>query len=321
MNGRHIGLPAGFRDLLFDDAKKVRMLEAQLSGVFLQAGYQEIVPSTIEYFDLYSRGNQQIMQNVYRFLDRDDNLLALRADFTPAIARIICSRFSAVEPPIRVWYSGTVFRKVDPQRGPYREVRQLGAELIGANTILRDAEIISTAMKCLDAIGLNRAQVHINHAGIFRGVIDTLGLPEKALGTVHSEIERKDARGLEKRLREIGVDETKCAQLQKLTTCIGGAAVLDHALTFVESERARGAIQQLQTLAGELRLPEDRVVFDLTESDEMEYYTGVMFRLFAPRVRHEVGGGGRYDSLLSEFGADLPAVGFSLSMDSLTGTL
>jgi ATP phosphoribosyltransferase regulatory subunit len=189
------------------------------------------------------------------------------------------------------------------------------------NTILRDAEIITTAMNCLNAIGLDKAQVHINHAGIFRGVIDSLGLPEEALGTVHSEIERKDTRGLEKHLREIGVSDRMFSQLQKLTTCIGGAVVLDQALTFVESTRAREAIQQLQQLSLQIRLPEDRVVFDLTESDEMEYYTGVMFRLFVPRLRHEVGGGGRYDSLLSEFGAHLPAVGFSLSMDGLLSAL
>jgi ATP phosphoribosyltransferase regulatory subunit len=321
MEGRNIGLPAGFRDLLFDQAKKVRLLETRLSEMFEEEGYQEIVPSTIEYFDLYTRGNQLVKQDVYRFLDRDDNLLALRADFTPAIARIFSSRLSSFPAPIKVWYAGTVFRKIDPHRGPYRELRQIGAELIGANTVLRDAEIITMAMNSLAAIGLDNAQVHINHAGIFRGVIDSLGLPEEALGSVHSEIERKDARGLEMRLREIGANERMCVQLQRLTACIGSAGVLDDALTFVESESARAAILELKELAGKLRFPEEQMVFDLTESDEMEYYTGVMFRLFVPRLRHEVGGGGRYDALLSEFGVDMPAVGFSLSMDSLLGSL
>ncbi|MDH3252816.1 MAG: ATP phosphoribosyltransferase regulatory subunit [Ignavibacteria bacterium] len=321
MNGRNIGLPAGFRDLLFDQAKTVRTLETQLSVVFELAGYREIVPSTVEYFDLYSRGNQLVRKDVYRFLDRDDNLLALRADFTPAIARIVCSRLSTFQPPVKVWYSGTVFRKVDPQRGPYREVRQVGAELMGLNSITRDAEIINTAMSCLEALGLKNAQVHINHAGIFRGVIDSLGLTEEALRTVQSEIERKDTRALEGRLREIGVSDRMLAQLQKLTTCIGGPEVLQQALSFVESERARDAIQQLQQLAQHIPLSDDRIVFDLTESDEMEYYTGVMFKLFVPRLRHEIGGGGRYDSLLSEFGAQMPAVGFSLSVDSILSAL
>jgi ATP phosphoribosyltransferase regulatory subunit len=65
----------------------------------------------------------------------------------------------------------------------------------------------------------------------------------------------------------------------------------------------------------------DKIVYDLTEIDEMEYYTGTMFAFFSTKAHRELGNGGRYDTLLSEFGVDLPAVGFSFGMDSVLGAV
>jgi len=313
----NISLPPGFRDLLFDQAKQVRSTENRLAEVFEAEGYREIAPSTIEYFDLYTRGKQLVSKDVYRFLDRDDNLLALRADFTPAIARIVSSRLGTIDPPIKVWYAGNVFRKVDPQRGPYREVRQVGAELIGENSVACDAGIINTAVACLRAVGLDEIVIHINHAGIFRGVIDSLKLGPDALRNVQYEIDRKDMRALEARLSELGLDEEVQAQLHGLARFVGGVEILDEAAGFVTNARARAAIAHLQQVAGLLSV--NPVNVDLTESDDMEYYTGTMFKIVAPKLRQELGGGGRYDALLGEFGPAMPAVGFSLSMDNLLG--
>jgi ATP phosphoribosyltransferase regulatory subunit HisZ len=82
-----LGLPPGFRDVLFEEARARRSIEGKLAGVFEQRRYKEVIPSTVEFLDLYTRGKQSIKDRVYRFLDRQDNLLALRANFTPAVAR------------------------------------------------------------------------------------------------------------------------------------------------------------------------------------------------------------------------------------------
>ncbi len=312
---KNISLPPGFRDLLFDQAKRVRMAEHRLADVFESGGYNEIAPSTIEYFDLYGRGKQLVSRDVYRFLDKDDNLLALRADFTPAIARIVSSRLGTIAPPIKVWYGGSVFRKVDPQRGPYREVRQVGAELIGEGSAESDAGIINTAVACLQALQLNDIVIHINHAGIFRGVIDSLQLERPEL--LQEEIDRKDMRALEAKLSALGLDSAVQAQLHGLSRFVGGPAVLEEAARFVSNANAVWAIGHLQTVAG--LLSDTKIVVDLAESDNMEYYTGIMFRIFSPTLKRELGGGGRYDSLFGEFGPATPAVGFSLSMDSILG--
>ena len=124
-----IGLPAGFRDLLFEEARSLRAIEASFAALFDRRGYGEILPSGVEFLDVYARGRQSVKDVTFKFLDREDNLLALRADFTPAMARIIGAGALDSELPHRIWYSGSVFRKADWHRGRFHEFRQVGAEL------------------------------------------------------------------------------------------------------------------------------------------------------------------------------------------------
>jgi len=316
-SGSTIGLPAGFRDLLFGDAQSRRRIEDSLARLFGEHGYGEIAPSAVEYHELYRRGNQSVEDRAVKFLDRDDNLLALRADFTPAIARIAASRLLQIPRPIRVWYAGSVFRKVDPKRGRYCEFRQVGAELLGLDSVEQDVEIIDLALSSLDALGVRDAKLHINHAGIFRSLVNDLRLDRKSLRQVKAAIDRKDARGLAARLESLGVSADIHDQLEVLASCVGGEEVLQRASEAVTNTSARYAIAGLRKLANGLTRWRDLITFDLAEIDEMEYYTGIMFTLFHPRLTTELGGGGRYDALLREFGAELPAVGFSFSVDAL----
>jgi len=317
MSNATIGLPAGFRDLLFDESSKRRAVESRLASVFEREGYGEVSPSGIEYLDIYARGNQAIKERTFKFLDRDDNLLALRADFTPAIARIAAGRLQNVAPPIKIWYSGSVFRKADVNRGRFHEFIQVGAELLGLNSVVRDAEILNLAMLNLAALDIHDVQVHINHAGIFRGIVNALKLDRKGLQLVKSKIDRKDTRGLAARLESLGVAQDLREQMECLSRSVGGMPVLAAARASMTNPESRRAIDELAELASLLKAWDRNIVFDLTEIDELEYYTGVMFEFFSPNLTSELGRGGRYDSLLREFGADMPAVGYSFSMDRL----
>ena len=317
MDGNIIGLPAGYRDFMFEDAESRRRIESEFASVFSSAGFREVIPSAVEYLDLYARGNQGIRERAMRFLDRDDNLLALRADFTPAVARIVAAHIREMPRPVRLWYSGPVFRKTDRHRGQYQEFSQIGAELIGGDPPAADAEILDIALQCLSRSGFPDACVHVNHAGIFRGLVNSLGLRESELAEVRSAIDRKDMRALGVRLEELGVNGSVRAQVNTLSRTVGDSRSLAAAASSIGNEESRDAIASLESLASRLPRWRDRITFDLTEIDEMEYYTGVMFTFLSPAHSIEVGRGGRYDSLMREFGVDLPAVGFSFSMDRL----
>jgi ATP phosphoribosyltransferase regulatory subunit len=314
-------LPLGFRDLLFEEADLRRTAEAVIAGEFGNTGYGEVRPSSIEYLQTYTLGKQSIGERAFKFLDREDHLLALRADFTPAVARIVSTRLRNVGGPLRFWYSGDVFRRPDPKRGSYCEVWQAGAELIGISGLGSDTEVIDLGLRCLDSLGCTDVRIHINHADIFRGVIATLQLDDGARERVKAFIDHKDARGLADQLRNLGAAPETERQLHILARCIGDASVLDTAEKAMTQPESIAAIAYLRSLGKSLERWGDKIVYDLTEIDEMEYYTGAMFTFFSTKAHRELGNGGRYDTLLEEFGVDLPAVGFSFAMDAVLGAL
>ena len=316
-----IGLPTGYRDVVFDEARSRRFIEARFAEVFDKRSFGEISPSGVEFLDVYTRGRQSIKDLTFKFLDRDDNLLSLRADFTPAIARVVSSGVLGEEVPYRIWYSGNVFRKADVHRGRFHEFRQIGAELLGTNSIERDVEILQVALECLASAGIKDVYLHLNHAGIFRGIIKALSLDPEALRQVKTEIDRKDMRRVAARLQDFGVAPEIQKQVNAICRCVGTQEDLCAAREAIDNPEAAAAMDELLALAARLGPWAENIIFDLTEIDEMEYYTGVMFAFFSTRVSAEVGKGGRYDSLLQEFGRSMPAVGFSFSMDNLVSLL
>jgi ATP phosphoribosyltransferase regulatory subunit len=317
MTKSSIGLPSGWRDTLLAEARSKRATENRLAAVFEKQGYNEVSPSTVEFLELYSRTNRMVEDRAFRFLDRDDNLLALRADFTPAIARIASTRLALTGLPLRVWYCGSVFRKANLSRGESPETFQVGAELLGLHSLPGDLELLHTAMLCLSGLGIADIQLHINHAGVFRGIVEALNLSLEDLAKVKSEVHRKDARGLAATLQKVGVRDEVGQQLHALTRFVGGEDVLTQASVTLRNPESEKAIRELHQLISALEEWRSTITIDLTEIDEMEYYTGIIFKFFSPKLRQPLGGGGRYDTLMNEFGLDIPAVGFSFSMERL----
>ena len=312
-----IGIPVGHRDILFDEAAWIRKIDREIAGVFSLAGFREVIPSGVEFYELYERGHQSARQRALRFLDRDDRLVALRADFTPAIARIVAGPLGDSPLPLRVWYAGTVFRKAENLPGAFRETIQVGAELIGDGSPESDAGILQLMVRCLEAAGAGKVSLHLNHAGIFRGILRELNLPAGAVEGLQAEIDRKDVRGLAEKLAFLNIPQALQHQVQGLARCVGPASMLDEAYALLTNAESRAGIASLRTLAQRLGSENVSVTFDLAEMDDLEYYTGIMFTAFLPAHNREVAKGGRYDSLLGEFGREAPAVGFSISIDAL----
>jgi ATP phosphoribosyltransferase regulatory subunit len=210
-----------------------------------------------------------------------------------------------------------VFRKVDAHQGLFCEFGQIGAELIGMPAPEGDGTVIDLALQALDRLGINEVQLHLNHAGIFRGLIHSLEMDRIALRSVKAEIGRKDSRGLARRLEGLGVSREIQEQLNLLSGLVGDAKVLRQAESVLRNDESRKAVDELAVLASRLTRWQSVITFDLAEIDEMEYYTGSMFAIVSPKLKNELGKGGRYDALLGAFGSDLPAVGFSFVTERL----
>jgi ATP phosphoribosyltransferase regulatory subunit len=313
-------LPTGVHALFFESARRRRALEARLAGRLEAAGFHEVILPILDYLEPYepmltaaSRGE------LYRFVDRGGDLLALRADFTPMLARLLAPRLSSngssLPLPLRLFYRGDVVRYEEERAGRQREFYQMGAELLGVPGERAEQEMLRLFLELLGADAAGEVSIILG----FAGALDRLLL--EAGGDDPARLALAVAR------RERGAVRQSCKTL--LGVLENGVPDRPEDLGPEAAGRLRGLLALRDDLAP--RFPGARLSIDLAEfalqsrdprlleaaGAGRAYYDGLVFRAYAGSSGVPVGGGGRYDRLFRALGAEVPAVGFSIGLDRL----
>jgi len=308
-------LPTGVAALLFESARRRRDAEDRLVAHLRKAEYSEVILPILDYLEPYeslltpaSRGE------LYRFVDRDGELLALRADFTPMLARLLAPRLDSLALPLRFYYRGDVVRYQEERAGRAREFYQLGAELLGLPGEAAEQEVLRLFLELATAAGGGDLQVVLGFAGALDQLLLTADAADPA--ALAAAVAR----------RERGEVRRACPRL---------LSVVENGLPDRPEDlgpEAAGRLQSLLALRDELALafPQARLTIDLAEfacnsldsrlsvaEGERPYYDGVVFHAYAGPAALPVGGGGRYDRLFRSLGAEVPAVGFAISLERL----
>ena len=319
-------IPAGVQYFFDDEARLRREVERRAMDVFSGWSYDEIILPMFDYHELFARGmGVEQAERTYRFVDRDGALLALRPELTSLVARTVATRFLRRPRPIRLCYSGEVFRYDEPTERAAREFHQLGVEHIGQPAAAADIEILLVAAEALASLGITDFRLALSHVDFFNGVVDYLNLADAERMVLRELIDRRNSQALDAFLQQHApqVEEKRRRGFCQLTQIAGKEEILERASAVLVNDRSRAAITQLAqiyaTLAA-LGLAENFDI-DLGDAGGLEYYTGLTFKVFVPDWGTEIGGGGRYDNLIGNFGEAEPAVGFSLSLDGLVGAL
>jgi len=305
--------PSGTRDVLPDEMGELRTLTERLRAVFSEAGFGEVYTPALEYETVISRGALGSARPAYRVFDEAGEVLVLRSDMTVPIARVVGARYQHVEPPLRFAYFAHCYRGVRPQSGQPREFLQAGIELIGSPAPHGTAEAVTVLCRALDRAGLIRYRVGIGDAALYHDLLDGLGIPEEERAVLLGELGAGDFVGLEAGLRQLEIDERTLDLLLRVPQMRGGPDVL-HGPAGPVADAVAGLRAIHQLLEPDVA---ERVIFDLGLSRAPGYYTGAVFEVYDPAVGMPIGGGGRYDHLLGEFGRDLPAVGFALDVEKV----
>lgn len=314
-------VPPGSQDLLADDVRRRRRVQRAWFDLAEAGGYQEVIPPTFEYEEVFTTSaGAELASRLIRFVDRDGRLVALRADFTSAIARVVATRLADSPLPLRLCYAGKVYRQEAEGLGRRRELFQLGAELIGDPSPAADVELLRLVLGTLRALEIRDFQVNLGDIRFVRPLLAGLD-PAQAEG-LRAAIDRKDRAALAAGAREIGAPAAVARALVELPELIGRGEVLPRARSLASGAEAEEAIERLRQVDA-LLTEEERahVVYDLGEIRGLGYYTGIRFEVFVAGVGRAVGSGGRYDGLLALYGADRPAVGFALETDALADLL
>ncbi|MBI1894892.1 MAG: ATP phosphoribosyltransferase regulatory subunit [Candidatus Rokubacteria bacterium] len=314
-------LPKGVKLYLPEEAFRKRYVEERLLGVFRLWGFREIVTPAYEYFDVLAVGtDEELQEEMFKFVDRETGrTLALRADVTPQVARIVATRLRGEPMPLRLAYVTNVFRYHEPRVGRHREFYQAGVELVGLEKPEADAEMIAMAIEGLQALGLSAFQVNVGHADFFRGLLEELKVDRGAARELQQALRKKDASELDRLLQEMAPPAATEELLRALPTLYGRADVVERAGRLISNPRSERALANLAEVHRLLTVYglADSVIVDLGEVRGFDYYSGVNFEGYVAGLGAEVCGGGRYDHLLARFGAPLPATGFAFDVGRL----
>jgi len=311
-------LPKGAKLYLPEEAAQKRVVEERLLGVFHRWGYREVVTPAYEYFDVLSQGtDHELQERMFKMVDRESGrLLALRADITPQIARIVATRMRDEPKPLRLSYVTNVFRYDEPHVGRYREFYQAGVELVGLPNPEGDAEMIAMTVEGLQALGLTEFQIDVGQAEFFRAIVEDLGADEPTARELRSALGKKDQSSLERLVALLRAPAAVTELLLALPTLYGRGDVLDRAEGLVKNVRSEAALANLAEVYRLLRAYglADSVLLDLGEVRGFDYYSGVHFEAYVSGLGAPLAGGGRYDQMLGRFGYDCPATGFAFEV-------
>ena len=283
--------PTGVRALLIEETARRRRVEARFVSALERAGFAEVVLPIIDYADPYAPFvDRNSTKASYRFVDREGELVAIRSDFTPMLARALAPSLDRGELPLRVFYRGDVIRCEASRLGANRELFQIGAEIVGDDSVEADVDMLRIAAELVRGSGAKPAIVYNDTS-----IAGALG-PSAVRAAL-----------VAKRMND-GVPDDRRSIVGKL---IGGQATLDDVAPFAPAQAER-----LRAIAR--ALPEDDFVLHLDDVDEEPgYYTGIRFRVYANGGRRKVAQGGRYDDLYARFGTAAAAIGFTFTIDDL----
>lgn len=315
-------LVLGMKDSYPREVKRKREMEFVLRNLFEKWGYEEVEPPTIEYYStLENTLGDEAKERVYKFVDRNGKLVSLRPEFTTSIMRMYSKKEMRETAPHRVYYVGKIFRYPSSPLRVEDELTQLGLESLGKNGVDTDAEIIALALSALLALqelGIEDFMLDIGHVGIFQGVLSSFPLSPSEKLSLKSLLKKKDFVALEK-FTSIS-SHPLFPFLLHLPFLRGKREILEETKKnyplsppLIDTLNYLGEIWDI---ISDFHL-EKHAFINLGLIRDFDYYTGVVFEGFSPRLGYPLLAGGRYDELLEKSGSSLPACGFALFLERL----
>lgn len=316
--------PEGVRDIYNVECGKKLALEGRLKKVFHLYGYHDIQTPTFEYFDVFRKEIGTIpSKELYKFFDKEGNTLVLRPDITPSIARAAATLFQDENLPIRLCYTGNTFINHSSYQGRLKESTQMGAELIGDDSVEADAEMLALVIESMLTIGLKEFQLNLGDVDYFQSLIEDANLDEDAEERVRELINNRNYFGVEEFLDSIQVKRSSKEAFAALNEMVGGVEILAKARNLAPNSKGVMSIKRLEKIYDTLKLygVEKFVTFDLSMTGTYGYYTGIIFRGYTFGTGDAVVKGGRYDHLIEKFGKKSPSIGFAIVIDELMNAL
>ncbi|HHB83155.1 MAG TPA: histidine--tRNA ligase [Devosia sp.] len=335
-------LPRGFGDRPPTEIRATNQMVEKIREVYERYGFDPIETPFLEFTDAMGKflpDTDRPNAGVFSLQDEDDQWMSLRYDLTAPLARHVAENFNQIQMPYRTYRQGWVFRNEKPGPGRFRQFMQFDADSVGAPGVQADAEMCMMMADTMEALGIKRGDyvIRVNNRKVLDGVLEAIGVTDEAQKlSVLRAIDKADKFGIEgvklllgKGRKDESGDFTEGAGLDE-----GQADTVLSYLNGTETVKGGGSdeLSALSELLQGAGYDIDRVCIDPSCVRGLEYYTGMVYEAeLTFDVTNEkgvkvqfgsVGGGGRYDGLVSRFtGQPVPATGFSIGVSRLMTAL
>jgi histidyl-tRNA synthetase len=344
-------LPRGLEDRAPAAIAATRQMVEKIREVYERYGFEPVETPAMEYTDALGKflpDQDRPNEGVFSFQDDDEQWISLRYDLTAPLARYVAENFDALPKPYRSYRFGYVFRNEKPGPGRFRQFMQFDADTVGSASPAADAEMCMMAADTMEALGIPRGSyvVKVNNRKVLDGVRDALGIADDGQWlTVMRAIDKLDRLGIsgvqqllgDGRKDESG-DFTKGAGLKVPDIALVVGAIEPGAQPDARlrdskiGQEGRDELDAIGKLVAASGYGSDQIVIDPSVVRGLEYYTGPVYEVeLTLETKDEkgrpvrfgsVGGGGRYDGLVSRFrGEPVPATGFSIGVSRLQAAL
>ena len=343
-------IPKGTRDFNPEQVAKRNYIFNTIRGAFETFGFQPIETPSFEnsetlmgkygdegdrlIFKILNSGDYLDKANINAYNEKDSNKLtpsisekALRYDLTVPFARYVVQHQNEIEFPFKRYQIQPVWRADRPQKGRFREFYQCDADVVGSDSLWQEVEFIQLYDTVFSALRLEGVTIKINNRKILSGIAEVIGASDKLIDFTVA-LDKLDKIGEAKVKKEMltkGISEAGISKLQPLFTLSGSFESQIESLKSIlsTSEEGKKGIEELAFINNailELELNTAALQLDVTLARGLNYYTGAIFEVAAPKKvdMGSIGGGGRYDDLTGIFGLyGVSGVGISFGLDRI----
>ncbi len=319
----NVRLPFGLRDIFPFESSERNAIKRIINSQFRRWGYGEVKTPVMEYTENISIGvGKDWKDKLINFIDADGSLISLRADMTIPIARLAGMRIKEEQLPVRFCYFSDVFRQPGTQIGDKRVCSQAGLEFIGSKSQIKaDAEVLIVLIRIMRDLGLSEFKLGLGHIGFIDGLSDWFGLDKIYKERLKKKIVLKDFVGIEDDLNAI--DKKKTGLFMDLLQPENNIEKISDAVKRIDTKSVSDVFKYLKELTAILEEQDCGrcILFDFSIIRDFDYYTGLLFEVYSPKITEIIGSGGRYDGLIRKFGLDVPATGFAIDIDLVHSAL
>ncbi len=343
-------LPKGTRDFTPSEVVKRNYIFDVVKKHFTAFGFQPIETPSFEnsetlmgkygdegdrlIFKILNSGDYLSKVDDATYADRDSNKLttkisekALRYDLTVPFARYVVMHQNELDFPFKRYQIQPVWRADRPQKGRFREFFQCDADVVGANSLLQEVELVQLYDAVFTDLGLNGVSIKLNNRKVLAGIAEVIGAKEHLINftVALDKLDKIGEEGVKKEMLEKGISEEAIVKAAPLFTMSGSntdqlLALKELLQDSIEGSKGAEELSFIVETLEDLGLQSATLKLDVTLARGLNYYTGAIFEVAAPeKVKlGSIGGGGRYDDLTGIFGLkDVSGVGISFGLDRI----